>query len=108
MPNYIIAYHGGNQPNSKEEGVVQMNKWNSWITSLGDAVLNPGTPLKGTKIITSCNIKDENDDANSMKGFAVIKANNFEDAIKIAKSDPFLDMNGTIRISEMATMPQYE
>ena len=27
MSNYIIAYHGGEQPESPEEGAKQMAKW---------------------------------------------------------------------------------
>ena len=39
-----------------------------------------------------------------MKGFAVIKAENIEAAIEIAKSDPFLEKGGTIRLSQMMEM----
>jgi len=45
MPNYIIAYHGGKKPESPEEGAKQMEKWKAWVGGLGDAVVNPGTPL---------------------------------------------------------------
>jgi len=38
MTNYMIAYYGGNQPSSKEEGIAQMGKWKAWIESLSDAV----------------------------------------------------------------------
>ena len=39
-----------------------------------------------------------------MKGFAVIKAESIEAAIEIAKSDPFLDNDGTIHVSQMMEM----
>ena len=104
MPNYIIAYHGGNQPSSKEEGMAQMDKWKAWVEGLGDDVVNPGTPLKDTKIVTSTNVQDENDQ-NTMKGFAVVKAENIEAATQIAKSDPFLENSGIIRVSEMIELP---
>ena len=39
-----------------------------------------------------------------MKGFAVIKAESIEAAIEIAKSDPFLENGGTIRVSQMMEM----
>jgi len=103
MPNFMIAYHGGNQPSSKEEGMAQMEKWNAWVKGLGEAIVNPGTPLPVSKIITSSSVKDD-PDPNSMKGFAVVKAENIEAAIQIAQSDPFLDNGGTIRVSEMMEM----
>ena len=53
MSNYMIAYHGGNQPSSKEEGMAQMGKWKAWVESLGDKVVNPGTPFPVSKIVTA-------------------------------------------------------
>lgn len=103
MTNFMIAYYGGNKPSSEEEGMAQMNKWKAWVEGLGETIINPGTPLMGTKIVTSSNIQDDND-PNSMKGFAVIKAESIEAAIEIAKSDPFLDIDGTIRVSQMMEM----
>ena len=104
MTNFMIAYHGGNQPSSKEEGMAQMNKWKAWVDGLGDAIVNPGTPLPVSKIVTSTRV-EEDTDPNSMKGFAVVKAKSMEDAIAIAQSDPFLDNGGTIRVSQMMEMP---
>ena len=104
MPNFMIAYHGGNQPSSEEEGMAQMQKWQAWVKDLGDAVVNPGTPLPVSKLVTSSSVNDDND-PNAMKGFAVVKADNIEAAIKIAQSDPFLENGGTIRVSEMMEMP---
>ena len=103
MANFMIAYYGGNQPSSKEEGMAQMNKWKAWVEGLGETIINPGTPLMGTKIVTSNNVQDEND-PNAMKRFAVVKAESIEAAIEIAKSDPFLENGGTIRVSQMMEM----
>jgi hypothetical protein len=103
MAYFMIAYHGGNQPNSEEEGMAQMEKWKAWIGNLGEAVVNPGTPLPDSKIVTSNSVEDDND-PNSMNGFAVVIAENIEAAIEMAKSDPFLENGGTIRVSEMKQM----
>jgi hypothetical protein len=103
MAYFMIAYHGGNQPSSKEEGMAQMEKWKAWIGDLGEAVVNPGTPLPVSKIVTSSSVEDDND-PNSMNGFAVVIAKDIEEAIEMAKSDPFLENGGTIRVSEMKQM----
>ena len=99
----MIAYHGGKKPSSQEEGMVQMEKWKAWVKNLGEAVVNPGTPLPVSKLVGSGSVKDDND-PNSMKGFAIVKADSMEAAIGIAKSDPFLENGGTIRISQMMEM----
>ena len=103
MANFMIAYYGGNQPSSKEEGMAQMGKWKAWIESLGETVVNPGTPLMDTKIVTSSDVQDEKD-PNAMKGFAVVKAESIEAAVEIAKSDPFLENGGIILVSQMMEM----
>jgi len=103
MGKFMIAYHGGNQPSSKEEGMAQMGKWKAWVEGLGENVVNPGTPLMSTKLVTSSDVQDEND-PKAMKGFAVVKAESIEAAVEIAKSDPFLHVEGTIRVSQMMEM----
>jgi hypothetical protein len=45
MSNYVFAYHGGKKFESPEEGARHMAKWQAWVSGLGDAVVNPGTPL---------------------------------------------------------------
>jgi hypothetical protein len=103
MANFMIAYFGGDQPSSKVEGMAHMGKWKAWVEGLGEKVLNPGTPLMGTKIVTSSDVQDEND-SGAMHGFAVLRADTMDEAVEIAKSDPFLGTHGTIRVSEMMEM----
>lgn len=104
MPNYVIAYHGGNKPSSKDEGMAQMEKWKAWVVSLGDTIVNPGTPFTESKVVTSESVQDDTD-PNSMKGFAIVKAENMDAAIEITKTDPFLENGGTIRLSQVMEMP---
>ena len=104
MANYMIAYHGGTPPESPEAGAQHRAKWKSWIEGLGDAVANSGTPLMGTKVLTANGVQD-NVDPDGMKGFAVVKADTIEAALEMAKSDPFLEIGGSIRVSQMMEMP---
>jgi len=104
MEKFMIAYYGGNQPSSQEEGMAQMGKWKVWVEGLGEKVINPGTPLPVSRIVTSSRVEDDND-PNAMKGFAVVKAEGIEAAVEIAQSDPFLENGGTIRVSQMMEMP---
>ena len=104
MPQFMIAYHGGSKPSSKEEGAERVKRWKEWIGRLGDAVVNPGTPLPSSKVVTPDGVRDDND-PGSMHGFAVIKATSLDEAVRIAQSDPFLENSGTIRVSQMMEMP---
>jgi hypothetical protein len=104
MPNFMIAYYGGNKPASKKEEMAQMERWKAWIKDLGENVINPGTPLPVSKIVTSSGVEDDKN-PNSMHGFAVVKAESIDAVVEMAKSDPFLENGGTVRVSQMMEMP---
>lgn len=80
-----------------------MEKWSAWVKGLGETIVNPGTPLPVSKIVTTSRVEDDTD-PNSMKGFAVVQADSMAAAVDIAKSDPFLENGGTIRVSQMMEM----
>jgi hypothetical protein len=103
MPNYIIAYHGGGKPESPEAGAKHMADWKAWIGGLGDAAVNPGTPLGKSRIVSSVGISDDGG-PNPMSGFSVVKADSMEAALEMAKACPFLDLGGTLEVAEMKEM----
>ena len=103
MPNYIIAYHGGEKPKSPEEGSAQMAKWKTWVTDLGDAIVNPGSPMGTAKLVTSTGVS-EDDWPNKMSGFSIVKANSFDAALDMAKACPFLEIGGTLKVAELVEM----
>ncbi len=102
MPDYIIAYHGGKKPESPEEGAKQMAKWQAWVGGLGDAVVNPGTPLGKSKIVSSGGVSDDGG-SNSLTGFSIVKADSMDAALEMAKECPFLDI-GTLEVAEVMEM----
>ena len=103
MSDYIIAYHGGKQPESPEEGAKHMAKWKAWVGGLGDAVVNPGTPLGKSRIVSSGGVSDDGG-SNPMSGFSVVKADSMDAALEMAKACPFLETGGTLEVAEMMKM----
>ncbi len=103
MPNYIIAYHGGNKPETPEEGAEHMAKWKAWVSGLGDAVVNPGTPLGKSKTVSSAGVSDGGG-PNALTGFSVVKADSMDAALEMAKECPFLDVGGTLEVAEVMKM----
>jgi len=110
MPNYILAYHGGKKPETPEEGAEGMAKFQAWVRDLGDAAINPGTPLGMSKTVSADGISDGISDGggvNPMSGFSIVKAKDMDAALEIAKICPFLEMGiATIVVSEQMEMPQ--
>ncbi len=102
MPNFVFAYHGGKKPESAEEGAKLMAKWKTWVGGLGDAVVNPGTPLGMSKTVSSGGVSDDGG-PNPLTGYSVVKADSMDAALEMAKACPFLDM-GTIEVAEVMEM----
>lgn len=102
MPDFIFAYHGGRKPESPEEGMEMMTAWKAWIDGLGDSMVNPGTPLGMSKTVSASGVTDDGG-PNPLMGFSIVRADNIDGAIAMAKSCPFVDM-GSIEVAEMMQM----
>jgi len=103
MAQYIITYLGGDQPSSPEEGKKHFTKYKEWLSSLGDCVVSPANPLKNT-----CTINPDGTvstgSSTSMSGYTIIEAGSIESALDIAKACPFLDIGGSLEVSELVQM----
>ncbi len=103
MPNYIFAYHGGGKmPETLEEGAKLRTRWQAWVVGLGDAMVNPGTPLGKSKTVAAGGVSDDGG-SNPLMGFSVVKADSMDAALKVAKACPHLAI-GTIEVAEMKQM----
>ncbi len=102
MSNYVFAYHGGKKPESPEEGAKHMAQWKAWIGGLGDAVVNPGTPLGMSKTVSSSGVSDDGG-SNPLLGFSIVKADSMDAALEMAKGCPHLEI-GTIEVAEAKEM----
>ena len=103
MPNYIIAYRGGKKPETPEAGARHMAKWKAWVAGLGDAAVNPGTPLGKSRIVSSSGVSDDGG-PDPMSGFTVVKADSMDAALEMAKRCPYLEMDGRLEVAEMMEM----
>ena len=104
MPQYVITYLGGNQPATPEEGKQHMSNYMEWLSSLGDAAVSPANPLKDTRTVSP----DRSVTAGStttMSGYTIIETDSMETALDIAKECPFLDIGGSLEVSELMKMP---
>jgi len=104
MPQYIIAYLGGDQPSSPEEGKQHFAKYMDWLSSLGDSAVSPANPLKNTSTVNPDGTVTTGG-TTSMSGFTIIEADSMEAALSIAKACPFLEIGGSLEVSELMQMP---
>jgi hypothetical protein len=104
MAQYIMTYLGGDQPSSPEEGRQHFAKYKEWLVSLGDSAVSPANPLKDTRTVNSDGTVTTGG-TTSMSGYTVIEADSMEAALEIAKACPFLEIGGSLEVSELMQMP---
>jgi hypothetical protein len=101
MPKYIIAYRGEPKFDSPQDGAAHMAKWKAWIGGLGDAVVNPGTPLAKSKLVSSRGVSDTGE--NRLTGFSMVMAESMDAALELAQRCPYVD-HGTVEVAEVMEM----
>lgn len=103
MPNFYLAYHGGNPPATPEEGKAHMAKYMEWIAGLGQAAVEPANPLGNSKTVTAQGVTDGA--PHAMSGYTIVSADDIDAAIAIAQACPFLDTGGTMHVGQIMQMP---
>ena len=104
MPQFIITYLGGDKPASPEEGKEHMAKYMNWLAALGDTAVSPANPIKGTSTVNPDGSVTSGG-KTAMSGYTIIEAESMESALSAAKSCPFLEIGGSLEVSELMQMP---
>lgn len=104
MPQFIITYLGGNPPATPEEGKKHFAKYKEWLASLGEAVVSPANPIKNTHIVKPDGSADTGS-STAMSGYTIVKADSMEAALVMVKACPFLEIGGSLEVSELMQMP---
>lgn len=104
MTKYLLTYHGGDQPSSKEEGERVTQSWIDWLGGLGKSVVEPGNPTTVAKTIAPSGKVSDGGGANPVTGYTILEAKSLDDAVKLAKGSPQLKANGSIEVSEIMVL----
>ncbi|MFT5111958.1 MAG: hypothetical protein ACI8P9_001281 [Parasphingorhabdus sp.] len=103
MPQYIFVYLGGEYPSSPAEGQKHFEHYQKWLDSLGDSVISPAVPFKDTHTVQPDGSALPGS-TTAMSGLSILRMDSMADALAAAKSCPFLEINGTLEVSEMIEM----
>ena len=80
-----------------------MAKWEAWAESLGNSLVNRGTPLGNSKTISSSGVTDGGG-ADPLIGYSILKAENIDAAVKMVEDSPHVNYGGTMVVAEMMAM----
>jgi len=96
MKKFVIFHYGFENP-TKEI----MDAWGNWFESIGDKIVDPGSPLGPGREISPSGIKELPMGLESLTGYTVINADNMDEAEKIAKGCPMIT---SVRVYEAMSM----
>jgi len=75
-----------------------------WLSSLGDAAVSPANPLKDTRTVNPDGTVNAGG-ITTMSGYTIVEVDSMDAALTIAKACPFLEVGGSLEVSELMKMP---
>ena len=107
MATYVLAYKGGDMPESDDERNKIMSAWGAWFGSLGDSLVDGGNPFGPSQTVASDGSVTDGG-ASDLSGYTILKAENLDAAVAAAKGCPVLLSGASVEVYEtidvMATM----
>lgn len=100
MAKYLFVYHGGGKPETEEEGTQAMEAWGQWFGSMGENVVDGGSPVGQSSTVTSDGSIVGNGGANPATGYGVFEATTLEEALVMAQGCPLLSSGGSVEVAE--------
>lgn len=96
MKKFVIFHYGFEMPTPEI-----MDAWSKWFESIGEKIVDPGSPLGNGREISRSGTKELPMGLDSLTGYTVINAESMEEAEKIAKSCPMIT---SIQVYEAMSM----
>ncbi len=104
MPKFVFAYHGQPKIDSPEAGQAHMKAWRAWMAGMGEAVIDPGLPLKQSSTVHADGSVTDDGGPNPLAGITVIEVADLESALAHAKACPHVTGGGSIEVAEALDM----
>ena len=100
MPAFLITYHGAvEMPPSAEAREQMMSAFMAWAGSVGDKMVDPGSPLGPSRVVTGAGDADGKA-TGEVSGYTIINADTLDDAVSAVRSHPFLTRGGTLQVAQ--------
>ncbi len=102
MAKFLLLYHGGAEmPATEAESAKILKAWETWYTSLGKAVVDPGNPFTPkAKKVTSNGAVGDGPAGTMASGYTILEAESLDKAAKMAQGCPVLQGGGNISVFE--------
>jgi hypothetical protein len=105
MEKYMFLFRGGNVSHlSPQQQEAHMGKWLAWVEKLtkegkyvaGEPLLPGGKVVAGAKKTVTDGPFAESKEV--IGGFFIVEANDYDEAVKLAKDSPDFEYNGSVEV----------
>src|SRR5690242_15053061 len=96
MTKFLVTYHGGSAPSNRDEAAKMQEAFGKWLASAGDAVIDPGAPLRASRQVSNGHASP----VAEIGGYSVIEAEDIDRAVAILRTHPFVARGGTLQLHE--------
>jgi hypothetical protein len=106
MSQFVYLYRGGRDgQRSPEEGQKMMQKWMTWLKSLGESghLKDQGQPLERTGKVVKGKSKTVTDGPfaeakDLVGGFTLVEASDINQAVELSKGCPIFEEDGAVEV----------
>jgi hypothetical protein len=99
MAKFLITYQGGGEmPGDPQGRQMMMEAFGAWVASVGDKMVDPGTPLGPAKVVSGGGVDDAK--PGDIRGYTLLSADTLDDAVDLVRNHPFISRGGALRVSE--------
>jgi hypothetical protein len=102
MANYVFLYYGGTMAATPAAQKKSMEAWTAWFTKMGKSMIDMGAQTKPGKIVGKSGAKAIGD--NPVTGYTVVKADNLDAAVALAKGCPDIPNGTQVAVYEILPM----
>jgi hypothetical protein len=111
MSEYVFLYRGGSREGSPAEMQQTMQKWMTWLKSLGERghIKDQGQPLERTGKLVKGKQKTVTDGPfaevkDVIGGYTLIEARDLDHAVELSKGCPIFERDGTVEVRPVMKM----
>ncbi len=105
MAKYTFVYTGGSgagENTTEVDQQAEMAQWMAWFGSLGDAVVDMGSPLQVSRTVTADGVTDTG--VSGLTGISTVTAENIDAAAEMANGCPVIGTGGAVEVYEATEM----
>jgi len=99
MARFVLAYRGGAVAEGHAAMAAAMEQWERWFASLGDAVVDWGSPFgPAATVAPDGSVADTG--TSALTGYSIITADTLDAAVEAARRCPVLQSGGSVEVYE--------